>query len=319
MALPRVWLVPYMRGWSFDLTCAALVRHLSHRFEFRVAYGDEVAAGILESWPADAYVDMWWHGTLHYRFGRRVVKQVSSHRWRQREWGTLDPARLIKRYGGDIGAIVAPSRRLVSELVDGDAPDNRDRPIMLAQKGFEPSHLEDCGSRRGPTVVGWAGASEAPDKRVELLVDADPSIRLADRCLTYAEMGDFYNSIDVLAIASDAEGDPRPLIEAMACGCFPVSTDVGIVPELVVDGVNGIVVREQSREAFEEAFAWCRANSDRVRERGRDNARQMLRTRTWSRVAPAWGDAIDVALDRSRRDGSVTRDQEIGRQMGLTP
>ncbi len=315
MALPRVWLVPYLRDWSFDLTCKALVRHLSHRFEFRIAYSEQVADGILDSWPADAYLDMWWHGTLHYRFGRKVVKQVSSHRWRQMKWGRLKPSNLLERYADNVGAIVVPSRRLLDELAAVESPARRS--ILLAQKGFEPSHLEDHGGRRGEIVVGWAGASEAKDKHVDDLVEAEPSIRLADRCLTYGEMGDFYNGLDVYAIASEAEGDPRPLIESMACGCFPVTTDVGIVPELIENGCNGIVVDERSPANFAEAFAWCRDNPRYVRAAGRWNAEQMLECRAWSRTAPAWGDAFEVAIDAARRDTSKTREQLVGDQLGL--
>ena len=114
--------------------------------------------------------------------------------------------------------------------------------------------------------------------------------------LPYGEMPDFYNSIDVISVASTAEGDPRPLIEGMACGCFPVTTDVGIVPELVRHGENGLIV-ERSVKAFAEAFAWCRANVDQVRAAGRRNAELMLASRTWAHVASAWASAIARAAD----------------------
>ncbi len=292
MSRPRVWLVPYLRGWSYDFTARALERHLSKRFDIRIAYqGDEDFRAIMR-WEADVYVDFWWNGTLNRRFGDRVVKQVSSHRWAQKRYGWMSPARMLELHARYVGAIVVPSVRLVELLADGR--------VSRARKGFDPSLLEDRGRRRGELVVGWAGTSEAADKRLELITSAEPSARLADRCLTQSEMGAFYNGVDVLAIASTAEGDPRPLIEGMACGCFPVSTDVGIVPELVDHGENGLIV-EPTAEAFAEAFAWCRANIDHVREAGRRNAQRMLKTRTWERVAPGWGDVFDrVIAERSR-------------------
>jgi glycosyltransferase involved in cell wall biosynthesis len=117
-------------------------------------------------------------------------------------------------------------------------------------------------------------------------------------------MGDFYNAIDIIAIASSDEGDPRPLIEGMACGCFPVATEVGIVTELVENGVNGLTVTG-TRESFEQAFAWCARNVDFVRAAGRRNAERMARERTWAAVAPRWGDAFAEAIERANRGAAA--------------
>lgn len=292
MTRPRVWLVPYLRGWSYDITARALEQHLSDRFEIRIAYQDDGDYREMMRWEADVYVDFWWNGSLHRRFGERVVKQVSSHRWSQERYGSLTPARMLALHaGGRLGSIVVPSVRLLELLADPR--------VSKVRKGFDPSLLEDRGRRRGAMAVGWAGVSEAKDKRLELISAADPTVRLADQCLTQGEMCAFYNDVDVIAIASTAEGDPRPLIEGMACGCFPVSTDVGIVPELVDHEENGLIV-EPTVEAFAAAFAWCRANIEHVRSAGRRNAERMLKTRTWSRVAPSWGDVFDRVIEQSR-------------------
>lgn len=307
MPLPRVWLVPYRRAWCYDITARALVRHLSHRFEFRLAYTDEIMAGQIEEWPADAIVDMWWHGTMHHRVAPyRVIKQVSSHRWRQQRWGSLKPGRMLSLFAGGAGAVVVPSHRLFAELAT--AADHSD--LHIAAKGFDPRLFANHDVRNGcELTVGWAGASEAKDKNVDTLVEAFPDVRLADECLTQDEMGDFYNGCDVVAIASSAEGDPRPLIEGMACGCFPVTTDVGIVPELVEHGVNGLIVGREPG-AFELAFAWCAAHLETVRAAGRRNADMMARTRTWAHVAPMWGDVIESVVTRVVRIQGLEDDSQ---------
>jgi glycosyltransferase involved in cell wall biosynthesis len=51
-----------------------------------------------------------------------------------------------------------------------------------------------------------------------------------------------YADLDVLALASDNEGTPLVLIEAMAAGCPVVATGVGGVPDLIDDGVTGLLV-----------------------------------------------------------------------------
>jgi glycosyltransferase involved in cell wall biosynthesis len=306
---PRVLLVAYLPSWSYDWTAQAMVRHLSHRFEFRIAYRPDVEAFVRgepdgthwidASWP-DVVVDMWWHGTMHHHFGRKVVKQISSHRWSQRKWGRYKPSNVLETYARGAGEVIVPSRRLLEmfQAVESEEP----HTISLAQKGFEPGQFSDHGMRRGEQLtVGWAGIAEGPDKHVRDLVEALPTIRLADDCLTYSEMPDFYNSLDVIAIASEAEGDPRPLIEGMACGCFPVTSDVGIAPELIRNGDNGIILPERGPEYFRDAFAWCRENIDHVRRAGAANAREMRGIRTWAHVMPAWGDVFDRVLELNRQ------------------
>lgn len=283
----HVTLVPYLPGWSYDSTARALKRYLP--FDISIVHQGELHQ--ISPKRTDLIVDFWWRGGLHRKFGRRVLTQVSSHRWTQDKYGSMDAERLVAKWLAKTGGVLVPSERLATELAA--APN-----VSLCPKGFHPELLGDYGMRRGGLEVGWAGAAEATDKNVGMLIAACPDVRLADRCLTQGEMPDFYNSLDVITCASDAEGDPRPLIEGMACGCFPVVVDVGIVPELVRHGENGLIV-ERAPEAFAAAFEWCRANLEHVREAGRRNALEMLRTRTWAQVSRAWGDAFDAALRRA--------------------
>lgn len=53
------------------------------------------------------------------------------------------------------------------------------------------------------------------------------------------EMREWYNSAKVFLILSESEGTPNPGLESAACGCVPVSTRVGNMPELIVHGTNG--------------------------------------------------------------------------------
>ncbi len=291
---PRVLLSVGEQGWSYDFTAQALVEHLSHRFDFEIAYHPVHVHA--RAPHVDLVVDFWWRGGLEAHYGRRVLKQVSSHRWQQDKFGTLTAADMAQRCLSPAVGVVVPSRRLET-IVSSVA----DVPVTLAPKGFDPA-LFSWHDRNGPLVVGWAGSGRQADKRLDVLraalpdlLEAGPGTRGTE--LAYSEMPAFYRSLDVITCASDAEGDPRPLIEGMACGCFPVVVDVGIVPELVVNGENGLIV-ERSAEAFREAFAWCRANLDYVRAQGRANAERMLDSRTWAQCALHWGVAFDAALAR---------------------
>jgi glycosyltransferase involved in cell wall biosynthesis len=82
------------------------------------------------------------------------------------------------------------------------------------------------------------------------------------------ELARLYLASDILLSTSTWEGIPFTFYEAMACACVPLATDVGANRELVVDGVNGILVPPGDAQAIANA----------IRRLGEDPARlQALR------------------------------------------
>ncbi len=62
----------------------------------------------------------------------------------------------------------------------------------------------------------------------------------------YQDVPGLLAACDVFALASDWEGTPLALIEAMAARLPVVATAVGGVPEIVEDGVSGVLVKHAS-------------------------------------------------------------------------
>lgn len=294
----RILLYPGAANWSYDFTALALQRELTQH-EIAIAYS--MADVVVESKRADLIVDFWWRGVLEKHFGERVVKQVSSHRWRQHRYGSLSAPMLAHRHLVGTAGVVVPSQKLHAVVSNGIEAIGSSVEVSVTPKGFDPT-LFSFAERIGPLRVGWAGSGRQYDKRLSLLREAIPDLvevgpETRGPHLDYLDMPAFYRSIDVITCASDDEGDPRTLIEGMACGCFPVTTDVGIARELIRTGDNGLIV-EQSAEAFREATLWCARNPDYVRDAGRRNAEQMLATRTWAQCSRAWGAAFESAIAR---------------------
>ncbi len=69
------------------------------------------------------------------------------------------------------------------------------------------------------------------------------------------EVSRWLGAANVLCLPSLNEGMPNVVVEALASGVPVVATRVGGVPELVVDGVNGMLVPVRSTEALADALA----------------------------------------------------------------
>jgi len=327
---PRVLLLVDTRKWAFDFLARNLVGKLKDRFDFEIKYVKERPE--LDPSRYDLLYVFFWGETWHQQFGferDRTIKEVSSHRWEDSVYGPCTPLQLVERYLHDCGTVICTSRRLLNLIAPYHSR------ARHASNGFNPSLFHPKRTRTGPLTIGWAGNIKDQVKGyIDILEPAcqDRSRLLtAGGTLSQRKMDLFYNKLDVLAVCSLHEGSPMPLVEAMACGCFPVCTDVGVVSELIEHGVNGIIVSERTPEAFAESFAWCEANIDRVREAGRENARLMLRERTWDVCAPFFGEVLaevyeevsrprfrndDVSFDTSLKD--FRRFCEVFHKYGLT-
>lgn len=67
------------------------------------------------------------------------------------------------------------------------------------------------------------------------------------------ELAECYRKSRIVVCASYNEGGPRVTVEAMACGTPALSTPVGIMPELIREGENGMLFRWDPRELARKA------------------------------------------------------------------
>ena len=125
--------------------------------------------------------------------------------------------------------------------------------VQLLEHGVDTERFRpDPGSARQPRPlrVGWAGNRKSPAKGFETFIAPLgnlPGVELvfcgySDRLLTLEEMRGFYASIDVYVCSSSTEGHNNSLMEAGAMERAIVTTDVGTVPEYLVDGESALIV-----------------------------------------------------------------------------
>jgi glycosyltransferase involved in cell wall biosynthesis len=157
---------------------------------------------------------------------------------------------------------------------------------LVAKKGFDVV-VEACGllHRRG---VPFEAVIVGPDD------DAGPALRaridelgLGDRIrlegqMSQAELFDEYRRASAFCLPcrvmdnGDRDGIPNVLAEAMASGAPVVTTAISGIPEIVRDGVNGLLVAPDDPEAVADAV--LRLRTDRaLAERISREARRTVR------------------------------------------
>jgi glycosyltransferase-like protein len=103
---------------------------------------------------------------------------------------------------------------------------------------------------------------------------------------------ELYSECDVLALPSKTEGWGLSLMEAMACGKPVVASRVGGVPELVRDGIDGILVEPGDVRGLAEALIRLLKDSSLRREMGLAGQ---------SRISEfSWDDTARVAMEAYR-------------------
>jgi glycosyltransferase involved in cell wall biosynthesis len=94
-------------------------------------------------------------------------------------------------------------------------------------------------------------------KRLEMLLT---DLGLTDRVFFLgrvddrSRLWDYLHQATVFVLPSLSEGCPRVILEAMACGLPIIATNVGGIPEILTDGVNGLLVTPRDEKALANAI-----------------------------------------------------------------
>ena len=118
-----------------------------------------------------------------------------------------------------------------------------------------------------------------------------------------ADIPALYSAMDVYLLTSRVEGGPCTVFEAMACETAVVSTRVGAVPELIVDGVNGYSADVDDCESLLSAVVELGQSPERRIAVGR-RARSTVSMRSWETTLSPLKGVYDELIRRRRGMGS---------------
>src|SRR4051794_3729352 len=136
--------------------------------------------------------------------------------------------------------------------------------------------LQKVISEDGADVaVTLAGAGD-PSPEFKRLIDEHEGIR-AVGWLDPDDKLDAMRRADFFVLPSLSEGMPNAMLEAMAQGCAVIASSVGAVPDVVTNGVDGLVVPPGDSEALARAIAELVGDPTRRDELGRAGQQRVER------------------------------------------
>ena len=302
-------LAPLLLYWASK---AALERQMASGFDFDLIdahyfYPDGVAAALLGK-HFEKPVVITARGTdinliPRYALPRRMIRWAAD-----KAAGLVTVSAALKRELAGLG--VDPNRiRVLRNGVDFSLFRPMDRDAARKRFNLHGPSILSVGNLvplKGHNLVIEA-LSELPE--VTLLIAGEGPYRAAleqlaqDRgvnnrvrflgTISHVRMHEVYGAADVLVLASEREGWPNVLLEAMACGTPALAYSVGGVPEVIRSPAAGLLLSDRRPQTISEAVKGLLQNPP-----ARAETRAYAKGFDWSQTTQGQLDLFNATVGR---------------------
>jgi glycosyltransferase involved in cell wall biosynthesis len=127
-------------------------------------------------------------------------------------------------------------------------------------------------------IIGGPGPEEDASDLLQRSIEGDglANVHLVGS-VEHRELRSWYGAADLFCLATEGEGCPNVVLEALACGAPVVATDVGAIREVIVEGENGFIVGSNDPQSLAAVISraldwpWDRRRiADAMQRRGWD-------------------------------------------------
>jgi glycosyltransferase involved in cell wall biosynthesis len=290
------------------------------------------AEGMLASYAMEGFdrpliLSVWGNDFTLYANENPLIGSATRHSMRRADALHTDcyrDQRLASHWGFDTSkpAVVLPGSGGVQldMFRPKPAPDavygrwglDSNRPIVFNPRNFRPKYvLNDVFFASAGAVlakrpetqfvcVGMAGNPVAEQWRAGLKDTA--SARLLPQ-VSRPQMAELFQIADVSVSPSIHDGTPNTLLEAMACGAYPVAGDIESIREWIEDGTNGSLCDPADEVALAKAILFAIENPD-VRRKAAEHNRQVIAERAdYAQVMPAAEAFYGQLIARAQKTG----------------
>jgi len=233
--------------------------------------------------------------------------------------GMLSLHRTLGTFRHKVALYIALNRFCRDKFVQGGLPPDRIR----IKPNFSISGQSPCApsSRSGGLYVGRLSA----EKGLEILIEAAgklPPVDLriigsgplqavaqtafGERCLGFQPLDRIFqwmNSALYLVLPSVCyESSPRTVTEAFSCGLPVIASRLGALPEIIEDGVTGLLFSPGDSADLAAKITWANAHPERMLVMGQAARRQYEARYTPEANYPALLDIYHEAIARTRAE-----------------
>ena len=113
--------------------------------------------------------------------------------------------------------------------------------------------------------------------------------------ISQEDIPNFYNSINLYVCASKTEGTPLTVLESMAMGIPIISTDVGIVSEVLGQKGKKYILKERSKECLKEKIKEIINKKDDFQEISKENLIQ-VKNNDWKNICTKYKEFFEKNL-----------------------
>ena len=303
----KILFVSDVVGWAYDVTYHGIKKYMDCDIMY-TSDDPRISSAAVAKYDKVHFFN--WLGGQPQAGMSGVSAGITQHNHRLR-WPDIAP-----KYIGRFERVVAISREL-EEDVKKLNPNTTYIPNGVDPELFQPADHD------GEFTVGWCsqkttgGFGEGPKtsegrkrydikgyelmleplmKRLEGKVKFKVCSNDYTNAIPHKEMPKWYADIDVLLCTSLYEGGPFSVLEAASCALPVISTNVGIVPELIKHKYNGYLVgKVLSRDAIPDALDKMEEYILRLKDNPAHAGTLGYRSRfeikekwSWEKIVPMW-------------------------------
>jgi glycosyltransferase involved in cell wall biosynthesis len=177
-------------------------------------------------------------------------------------------------------------------------------PHLFKEKGvYEFVHAADWILRRYTRVVFVIVGSGGEEKNLKTLCgrkDLTAKIRFLGN-LSHPDVLSLMTVSDIFVLPSWSEGFPMVVLEAMAAGLPVISTNVGALPEIINDGVQGYLVNPHDVESLRQRISRLLDHPSEMRQMGRGNIAEVKKRYDINSVYRSYDECYQELMDSRLR------------------
>jgi glycosyltransferase involved in cell wall biosynthesis len=273
----------------------------------RIPYEGMIAA--LAKPPCPLLISVWGNDLTLHVAANSLIRKLTRHTLAQADGLHTDcvrDQRLARKWGfaQDKPAIVLPGAGGVQRALFHPGESTKKQPIVVNPRGLRAYVRNDTffGAipivrQAMPTVRFLCPAMQGEPEGQRWLQRKQVAevVELLPR-LSRPEMAALFQQAAITVSITDHDGTPNTLLEAMACGSFPIAGDLESLREWINPGVNGDLVSPSDRQGL--AFAiLCALENEQLRQKAQAINQELIAQRAdYARVMPQARDFYRLML-----------------------